>query len=329
MRITPVSASVFAFALVFFGLLVVVPRAMADDTAKAPDPYASLKIGNGAHKSLKASADEELSASSSESRKSDSHLRLAEKLSSRKAASKKKSKASKNAADDVSSPIDATAKAELVPEKNEQSVGILPTPGTVRSSIDSVSNPVTRAPFEVSIAYQTYKPAGIMRLPSMDAFDLGTIPAGPMIDAEVRWFAKRFETARPLAVGPFLSVDYSQMPVKLHSPSGAAISKTELHILKAEVGGSLGWQPSVGSVWGARLELGGGQLSETQASTSSFANHTSSLLFASAGIYGERKVLEHLTVFVGYDYSVPVAHEPDEISLQRSNLLAGLSGGFQ
>jgi hypothetical protein len=325
-------AMVFSVALCANAVAAAPGAASAAPVATAPkptpDPYAALKIGKGS-KSLKQTADAEI-AGSSDLGNLDENIRLAEKLSQRQGIrknAKKDAKAKKKSAQkqDLNAPIGTTATQELVPDKADQSAGILPTPGTVRSAIEPVKNPETRATFEADVAFQTYKPAGIMRLPSMNPFDLGSIPAGPMIVFDIRWFAAHFETRQPVAIGPFFSFGYSSLPVKLTSPSGTAISRTELHLIKAELGGALGWQPSLGSPWGARLELGGGQLTETQASTSSFANHSSSLLFASAGLYGERKVIEHLTVFAGYNYSAPIGSQPEEIELQRSNLLAGLT----
>lgn len=328
MRLQPHSLVVLAFACLF-GASTRAQATEADaNAAKAMDPYARLKISLGSGgSSLKQTADAEVAtAAGSDNRAPRATMKLLAKKAPNKTSKKK-------AAQDPEQPIASTASAELTVEKSDLSSGVLPTPGTVRSAIAPVVDPVSRPVFEAGLSLQSYQPAGRMKLPSMEPFDLGTIPAGPMLALEVRWlplhFAAPFAPSQPLSFGPFMSVGYSALPVKLSTPSGAPITKTELHLLKAEAGGALAWQPAERSPWGARFELGGGQLTETQASSSSYANHSAALLFASAGLYGERRFMERLTVFLGYDHRVPLRGEPDEITLQRSNILAGLTGGFQ
>lgn len=222
------------------------------------------------------------------------------------------------------------ATAELVVEKSDLSAGFLTTPGTVQYVVEPLKNPVSGGGFELAVSAQIYRPAGVMKLPSMEAFDVATAGARPMAGIEARWFSFNFNRGpQVFSLGPFLSFGYAQFPVKLRTPSGAAISKSELHLLRAALGGGLGWQPSQLSAWSARFDFGFGQFTETLASTSSYANHTATTVFAGAGIFLQRRVFERWGLFLGYESRYPVRGEPDELKLQRENVMAGLTGSFR
>ncbi len=242
---------------------------------------------------------------------------------------RKKARAAKAKPAAPEKPTADAAQTELIIPADARSRDVLPTPATVLSKIEPVQNPLGAKLFEIGLSAQMYQPMGRVELPTLTPYELDGLSAKPMLALELRWLPLDFEMKGAASFGLFGSVGYAQHRVNLTSPTGLAIENTELHSLKTQAGAELGWSPSASSLWGVRGLLGYGQLLVTQSSNSAFASMSGTVRFASVGATFERKFFDRWTAYAGYDYRIPVQNASTQFDIQKSNIVAGILGGFQ
>lgn len=239
--------------------------------------------------------------------------------------SKSKKKVVKKKSSAPEEPTLNKALEELKVEPQEKTAMPFAPSGILRADAEPVMSPVTRTAFELGLGLQPYQPAGVMKLPGYEAYRLEDVGTRPMISVEARWRPYRFDR---VSGGLFAAIGYAQHPIEIRSPTGELLPNTVLQTYKSQLGLSGLWQSTPESPWAARLEVGLGELRVIQSSSSSFANRSAAESFASIGIYGERRIIERLHAFLGYDYHAPIGGGADEIDLQRSNFILGFTGGF-
>jgi hypothetical protein len=230
---------------------------------------------------------------------------------------------------DHNAPIATQADDELEISKDEQSTQILPSPATVQIHVEPVPNPIQRPKFRVGLFVQPYRPQGTMQVSTLQPYDLGTLSTQPMVILETRWLPVRPEAWHGVSFGLYGSAGYAQNSVDLKSPIGFAIEKTHLASIKAQVGLTSSWRPFGDSGWSFDLNAGAGSLQSAQSSSSSYADHTTSLLFASLGLGIERNITERWSIAAGYDNRSPIRGADEGAAIPRDNFLLGLMGNFQ
>jgi hypothetical protein len=239
---------------------------------------------------------------------------------------KKKSKSKKKVAAWESTSKKAQEELQLAP--GDMTKNVIATPATVSSSIEAVQNPIKEPSFEISASVESYQPAGRIKLPGFDAYDLNKVSAAPMVAVDFRWMPIKLDLHYPTTAGPYASLAYAQQEMSLITPSGVRIENSKIQATSGELGLAASARLSDLSKWAAHVQFGLGQFNSVQTSATSYANRSAQESFLSAGIFGDYRILDRVSVFIGYDYRAPLRGEPDEIILQRSNFLAGLTGGF-
>lgn len=283
---------------------------------KDAEPYMNYKFGTG--ESKKEATYGTKKAANAESGDT-------ERVTKRASKKDKKKKPKKQAEQESAA---RTAESELALSPEDKTPSIVETPATVRLSVAPVVNPMSWPSFELGVSVQSIQPRGVMRLPGMEAYNLDGLAARPMMALEFRWLPIQLASDHPVSFGMFSSLGYAEHTLSIVSPAGVRLENTVLRSIKLQIGGAALWKYSLGSPWALRGELGAGQFSVAQSSTSSYANQSATETFASAALFGEYHFWERFAFFTGLDYRTPVRGEPDEIVLQRMNIMAGLTGGF-
>lgn len=210
---------------------------------------------------------------------------------------------------------------ELSVPTKERSANLSVTPATVSTKVEAVESPIRWPSYQVDFALEAYRPAGQMKLPGFDAYELDALGIRPMPSLAMRWLPLQSK------FGVYASGAYTQQAVSLIGPTGEAFRAATLSTLMWQAGGV--WaHPFADSGWGARFEPGVGEIRVIQSSGTSFANHAASETFLSFAVYGERRIWNWVSGFIGYDHRIPVGAGADEIELSRANFRIGLSGGF-
>lgn len=253
-------------------------------------------------------------------------------LSSKGSASKAKStsgKKTKKKNEKEELPTWQQAFKELAVTPEDQSAEVVETPATVSTSVEPVKSPIAPSSYFFDLALEPYHPAGLMKISGFQPYDLNALEMRPMPSLTFRWIPFNFESNVAFAsIGIFASGAYVQHPIELTSPTGESFRNTSLSTLKWQSGVVGAFKRHVDSPWGARVEVGLGELKLIQSSSSSIANHSASETFASLGIYGERRIWSRFSAFLGYDHRIPMGPGATEIELSRSNFKFGISGGF-
>jgi hypothetical protein len=226
-------------------------------------------------------------------------------------------------------PVPEQATTELMIRPEDRSSGVVETAATVRSTVGEVKDPNRRPSFLLGLSVQQYEPMGRAQLQGAPSTDLGSPGTKPMIGLDFRWMPLTLEQAPQFDLGVFASVGYVSHPVKLRAPTGVMIEGTNLQTFKMQVGGAIDWHQQSDSRLGLRTNYGFGQFNTSQSSASSFASGSAAQLFASAGAFVDYMVLDHVSVSAGYEYRLPVGPQSPNLGIQASNLLVGVSGGFQ
>ena len=169
-----------------------------------------------------------------------------------------------------------------------------------------------------------------MRLGDLQPYDLSALGTRPMLSLEAQWLPLNLDSLQPgLQAGVFSSVGYAQHQVNLRSPTGSTLDNTQLHTLKAQLGGEARLRLPGASPWSLQAKAGLGRLNEIQSSSSSIANQSTALTFVSLGLGGEYALLERVSGFAGYEFRAPVQSDDSGASLPRHNLMVGFLGNFE
>ena len=226
-------------------------------------------------------------------------------------------------------PLPQQATTELMIRPEDRSPEVLETAATVRSTVAGVKDPIRRPSFLLGLSVQQYEPIGRAQLQGAASTDLGDPGSKPMIGLDFRWMPLTLEQAPQFDLGLFASVGYVSHALKIRAPTGVLIEGTNMQTFKTQVGGSIDWHKESDSRLGVRTNLGVGQINASQSSTSSFATGSSAQLFYSAGLFADYMILDHVSVSAGYEHRLPLGTEKAVLGIQQSNLMLGVSGGFQ
>ena len=225
--------------------------------------------------------------------------------------------------------LEAQATHELMLGPGDLTTGVLPTPATVRSRIEDVKNPVHPIVYRLGVSVQPYTPAGTVQVSDLAPYDLKSAGTTAMVALEGQWLPFKFVNMSGLMAGVFASVGFAQSTLDLRSPTGAAIDNTKLNAIKAQLGATAAYQIPESPLWSVHGNLGLGRLTVIQSSTSSFANMSTSLWFASLGASVERALMPNVSVYVAYDFRAAVSGSSDGADVSRHNVLLGLLGNFE
>jgi hypothetical protein len=239
---------------------------------------------------------------------------------------KKRIRSTKNQASDPN--LEQKAIGELLVRPEEQSTEVVASPATIRTTLHEVQDPTQQATFKLALTVQPFHPAGHVKLPGLNAYELSDLRTQELFGLDLLWLPLRLSETSPARVGFYGFAGYGQNSVNLKGPTGVQLADTTLHSIITELGGAASWQPKPESLLGAHVQLGIGRFSSVQSSSSSYGNSSQSEFYATSGIFGDVFVSRNVGLFAGYVYRLPLGAEPAEIVLQRSNLVAGLSGSF-
>jgi hypothetical protein len=249
------------------------------------------------------------------------------RLVQRKSAAKK----SKSAAPQVIAPevLENQATKELSLPPEDLSTGVLPTPATVRSRVEAVKNPVRPLAYRLGVSLQPFTPKGTMNVGQLAPYDMSQAGTNPMLAVEGQWLPLMISSVPGLQVGAFTSIGYAQFNLDLRSPTGASIGDTKLHAIKVQVGGTASYQLPRAPLWSVHGNVGAGRLVDIQSSTTSYANSSSSVNFASLGVAAERSLLPNLSAYAGYDLRLALNRTTEGADVPNHNVLLGLLGNFE
>lgn len=242
-----------------------------------------------------------------------------------------KAKRSSEVAPQQVDPEDLSIQAmkELTLPSEDLTTGVLPTPATVRSRIEEVRSPIRPLAYRLGLSIQPYEPKGQMSVGTLAPYDISVVGTQPMVALEGQWLPFNITSIPGLQAGLFASLGYAQHTVNLRSPTGATLEDTVLHSLKAQAGVTGSYQLPKSPRWSAHGNLGVGRLSTIQASTSSYANSSSSSWFASLGLAAERNLIPNLSAYIGYDLRIRLASDGGGSDLPAHNILIGFLGNFE
>jgi hypothetical protein len=244
----------------------------------------------------------------------------------KKAIGKKKTKVREVVAPEV---LESRAVHELMLPKDDLSVGVLPTPATVRSRVEEVTNPARPLEYRLGISIQPFSPKGSMPVTDLAPYNLADAGTNPMFAIEGQWLPLTFENVAGLKAGPFVSLGYAQFDLALRSPTGVQLEDTKLHAIKAQLGATASYELPQSPLWSLHGNLGVGRLQLIQSSASAAANTSSAINFASLGLSLERSLSTNFSAYVGYDLRLALNRITEGADVPNHNFLIGLLGNFE
>ena len=244
----------------------------------------------------------------------------------RKAAQKKRLKSKEVVAPEV---LENQAMKELMLPKEDLSTGVLPTPATVRSRIETLENPVHPLEYRLGVSIQPFTPKGTMPVTDLMPYDLEAAGTGAMFALDGQWLPLHFEKVSGLEAGPFVSIGYAQFNLALRSPTGVQLENTKLHAIKVQLGATASYQLPNSPLWSVHGNLGIGRLQLIQSSSAAYANTSSAMNFVSFGVAGERALSANLSVYLGYDLRLALSRATEGADVPNHNFLVGVLGNFE
>ncbi len=230
--------------------------------------------------------------------------------------------------------LENQAMKELAVPKKDLSVGILPTPATVRLHVEEVKNPVRPLAYRLGVSIQPLTLNGTMTVGSLTPYDLSKIGTNAMVALDGQWLPLEISSVPGLQVGAFVSFGYAQFNYQLRSPAGVSLDDAKLQAVKAQFGPTASYQLPRSPLWSLHGNVGLGRLLELQSSpTSAAANTSETTDFASLGTAAERSLLSmglsNLSVYLGYDFKLLLSRSTPGADVPSHSLLVGFLGNFE